>query len=270
MSAPTNPAVSTLHNRIDTLRGKVALVTGAGSGIGASIAVQLASLGVSVVLAGRTESKLQSTYEQILKHGGSAYISLGDAATMEGNKKYVDDAVERFGALHIAINNAGTTQRAKLVDMTPELINEVYGTNVNSVLYGLKYQLPAIGKHSSAEDKGVIINVSSVLSTFVRRGSSGRVLYQSSKAAVDMITRIGALEGAEYNTRVVAINPAYIHTELTAKLGGREYLDQAQAASSLASHAGEAWEVGDLITFLLTAQYANGNAYSLDGGSHVV
>jgi NAD(P)-dependent dehydrogenase (short-subunit alcohol dehydrogenase family) len=180
---------------------------------------------VSVVLTGRTESKLQSTYEQIVKAGGQAAISVGDAATPEGNKKFVDDALSKFNALHIAINNAAVHKFKKLVDVTPQDVNEVVGTNINSIIYGLKYQLPAIGKYSTAEVKGVIINVSSLVSSWVRRSfSHGNSLYQSSKAAVDMLTKIGALEAAEYNIRVVAINPAIVHSAMSAQLGERYVL----------------------------------------------
>jgi len=228
-------------------------------------------LGISVVLAGRTESKLQSTYEQIIHAGGIAAISVGDAATMEGNKKYVDDAIAKFGQLNIAINNAGVHRKGKLVDITPELVNEVLGTNINSVIYGLKYQLPAIGKYSTADDKGVVINVSSVLASWVRKGlSTGNSLYQSSKSAVDMITRIGALEAAEYNTRVVAVNPAFIHSSMTSAFGAREAVDAMQASIGLSSKAGDPQDVADMVAYLLTAPYVNANTYYLDGGAMAV
>jgi len=264
MSTPVS-----LIKRISALRGKVALVTGAGSGIGAGIATQLASLGVSVVLAGRTESRLQSTYEQIVKAGGTAYVSVGDASTLEGNKKFVDDALARFGALHIAINNAGVYRTGKLVDVTPDQVSELFGTNVNSIIYGLKYQLPAIGKNSSANDQGVIVNVSSFLSTTVRRSSSGVSLYQTTKAAVDMLTRIAALEAAEYHVRVAAVNPPYVHTEITAPLG-RATINAVQEKISLQPQAAEVNEIGDMVTYVLTAPYANGNTFSLDAGAGVV
>jgi len=260
---------NTLLHRVESLRGKVALVTGAGSGIGAGIAIHLASLGVSVVLTGRTESKLQSTYEQIVKSGGHAAISVGDAATIEGNKKFVDDALSKFGQLNIAINNAGVYRTGKLVDVTPDQVSDVFGTNVNSIIYGLKYQLPAIGKSSTAKDQGVIINVSSFLSTTVRRTSNGVSLYQTTKAAVDMLTRIGALEAAEYNARVVAVNPPYVHTEITAPVG-RANMNAVQSKISLQKAAAETNEVADMVAYLLTAPYANGNTFSLDAGAGVV
>jgi len=263
---------NTLLRRITSLHGKVALVTGAGSGIGAGIAIHLASLGVSVVLAGRTESKLQSTYEQIVKSGGHAAISVGDAATIEGNKKFVDDALSKFGQLNIAINNAGVYRKGKLVDVTPDQISELFGTNVNSIIYGLKYQLPAIGKSSTAQDQGVIINVSSFLSTTVRRGimSNGVTVYQTTKAAVDMLTRISALEAAEYNTRVVAVNPPYVHTEMTASQADRDTVNAIQKMVSLQDKAAEADDVADMVTYLLTAPYTNANTFSLDAGANVV
>jgi len=264
MSAP-NPVVS----RIQSLRGKVALVTGAGSGIGAGIATHLASLGVSVVLAGRTESKLQAVYEQILKAGGSAAISVGDAATTEGNKKYVDDALAKFGQLNIAVNNAGVFRGGKLADVTPDAVSEVFGTNINSIVYGLKYQLPAIGKYSTDEDKGVVVNVSSVLSTLVRKNLSvGMSLYSASKSAVDMLTRIGALEGQEYNVRVVAVNPAFIHSEMShGGFGGAAEVDAFQKQISLSSVAGEARDIAELVTYLVSAPFINANVYNIDGGA---
>ena len=241
----------------------------AGGGIGAGIAQHLASLGVSVVLAGRTESKLQAVYEQIVKAGGSAAITVGDAASPEGNKKYVDDTLSKFGQLNIAVNNAGVYRGGKIVDVTPDAVNDVLGTNINSIIYGMKYQFPAIGKYSTAEDKGVVINISSVVSTYVRKTfSTGNSVYQASKAAVDMLTRIGALEGAEYNTRVVAINPAFVHSQMShGGFGGREKVDEFQAKISLTDKAGEAQDVADLVTYLVTAPYVNASLYYLDGGA---
>jgi len=242
-----------------------------GSGIGAGIAIHLATLGVNVLLAGRTESKLQSTYEQIVKAGGHAAISVGDAATPEGNKKFVDDALSKFNALHIAINNAGVHKANKLIDVTPQDVSEVLGTNINSIVYGLKYQIPAIGKYSTPQDKGVIINLSSAVSNWVRKNfSQGNSLYQASKAAVDMLTKIGALEAAEYNIRVVAINPAFVHSDMSAHFGERATVDKYQESISLSKTAGDPQDVADMVTYLLTAPYVNANTYYLDGGAQAV
>jgi NAD(P)-dependent dehydrogenase (short-subunit alcohol dehydrogenase family) len=201
--------------------------------------LHLASLGVSVVCAGRTESKLQSTYEQIIHAGGVASISVGDAATMEGNKKYVDDAIAKFGQLHIAINNAGVVSRSKLVDITPEVVNEVLGTNVNSVIYGLKYQLPVIGKYSTADDKGVVVNM----------------MYDSSKAAADMISR--ALEAGLHNIRVVAVNPAFMDSSMTTGFYSEEKFHDSISVSSNA--AADPQDIADMVAYLLAAPRVNGN-----------
>jgi NADP-dependent 3-hydroxy acid dehydrogenase YdfG len=195
--------------------GKVAIITGAGSGIGEGLAYALSAAGVSLVINGRTESKLRKVASNIEKKGGAVEMVVGDAGTEEINKRLVDRAIEKYGQLDIAINNGASLQTAKLHEQTSAQIDAMVNTNIKGIIYGMKYQLPAIGKYSTKESLGNIINISGTMSTIVSpRISVGWSVLSATKSFADTITKIGALEGQAFNVRVNAVNPGYVQHSL--------------------------------------------------------
>jgi NAD(P)-dependent dehydrogenase (short-subunit alcohol dehydrogenase family) len=182
------------------------------TGIGEAIAYALSSSGVRLVINGRTESKLRKVASNIEKKGGSVEVVVGDAGTEETAKRLVDTAIEKYGQLDIAVNNSARAHISKIYELTSEKIDEMVSTNIKGIIYGMKYQLPAIGKYSTKESPGNIINISSTLSTLVSpKASIGWSVYSASKSFVDTLTKIGALEAQSFNVRVNIINPGYVY-----------------------------------------------------------
>ena len=142
------------------LAGKVAIVTGASAGIGEAIAKSLAAAGAKVVISGRDKKRLEAVKDAIEVAGGSASIHVGDVRGEAVHQELVQLALSQYGALHIAVNNAGVYSFAPLSSTTSQQVDDMVDVNVKGVIYALKHQLPAIAQHSSSTDWGSIINIS--------------------------------------------------------------------------------------------------------------
>lgn len=261
----TNPAA-----RPYDLRGKTAIITGGGSGLGEGIAYILAQHGVNIVINGRTESKLHKVQQNITKAGGRCEIYAGDAALESTQRGLVEYALQKFGSLHIAINNSGTSKPGKLTEYKAEDLKAMMDVNINGVIWGLKHQLPAIGKHTTKEDPGCIINISSTAAITESKLSIGSGLYGCTKAFVDKLTRIAAIEGAEYNVRCNAINPGYVHTELTSRFTkDSSEFDAFAAKTNIAGRAGSVEEIANLTLNIIQNKFINGSIMLIDGGYNV-
>lgn len=181
---------------MSSLAGKVAIVTGASSGIGEAIARQLATAGAAVVVNGRDRQRLQAVAQSITAAGGRATVHVGDVKEEATHSELVQLAVDTYGALHIAVNNAGVYQYSPLAELTAAQVDAMVDINVKGVLYALKHQLPAIGHFSSAASWGSVVNISS---SGTKRTSSaaqfGALVYSVTKAAVDQATYLGAGAG---------------------------------------------------------------------------
>ncbi|KAF2358892.1 Short-chain dehydrogenase/reductase SDR, partial [Trinorchestia longiramus] len=199
------------------LKNKVALVTGASSGIGKGCAVSFAAEGASVAITGRNEAALQETADECYKSGlkpEQVFKFVGDLSKEEDCKRLVDDTIKHFGRLDILVNSAGILVSGGIETLPLEQFDRQMDINVRSLYQMMQLTLPHL-----LQVKGNIVNVSSVTGL---RSFPNLVAYNASKAAVDHITRSVALEVAGRGVRVNAVNPGVIITEVHKRSGMSE------------------------------------------------
>jgi NAD(P)-dependent dehydrogenase (short-subunit alcohol dehydrogenase family) len=241
--------------------GKVAIVTGGGSGIGAAVARQLAGGGATVVVADRNLDGACEVVEQIKSKGGKAVaheINVADPVEVEA---MVARTVRDFGALNLAVNNAGIGgPSAATADYPLEGWNSVISVNLSSAFYGLKYEIPAI----IVAGGGAIVNMASILGTL---GFAQAPAYVAAKHGMVGLTKTAAIEYAKHGVRINSIGPGFIDTPLLSK-----NLDQSTLTYVAGLHPvgrlGTADEVAALTCFLLSdeASFITGSYHLVDGG----
>ena len=187
--------------------GKVALVTGAGSGIGAATAQVLAERGAKVTVFGRRKDKLEGVVADITSIGGDALVVPGDVSVPGDLERAVAQTVEHFDALHFGVNNAGMSGYFEPLDtLSVEKWNQVLSVNLSGLFYSMKYEIPAI----LGAGGGAIVNVSSV---FADRGGP-TADYSSAKHAIRGLTRTAAQDYAAKGIRINELQPGVILTEM--------------------------------------------------------
>ncbi|MFF3573925.1 SDR family NAD(P)-dependent oxidoreductase [Nocardia jiangxiensis] len=239
--------------------GKVALVTGAGSGMGRSTALLLAARGAAVSIVGRRPDRLADVVDQITSAGGRALAIPGDVSLPETNERAVRRTVEEFGELHYAVNNAGVTGVfADIPDITYEQWRNTVDIDLSSIFFGLKYEIPAILQSGG----GAIVNVSSV---FADRGGP-TADYSSAKHGIRGLTRTAAIQYGGRGIRVNELQPGVIDTEMTQRdpEGTRQVADTGIPMGRV----GSGDEIATAVAFLLSeeASYVNGCHLAVDGG----
>jgi NAD(P)-dependent dehydrogenase (short-subunit alcohol dehydrogenase family) len=239
--------------KMKQLNDKVAIVTGGASGIGKAIVELFVKEGAKVVVADLNE-KLGNELINSLGDADVIFIK-ADASSAEDNKKIVDAAIENFGALHIAVNNAGIGGEANPVaDLSIEGWKKVIDINLNGVFYGMHYQIPEIEKVG-----GSIINMASILGAVGFAQSSA---YVAAKHGVVGLTKSAGWEYATKGVRINAIGPGFISTPLVADT--LKYLETQHAFQRL----GKPEEVAELTLWLASdkASFVTGSYYPVDGG----
>lgn len=242
--------------------GKVALVTGAGSGIGKAIANELAGLGVKIVVTDISSEGAQRVVDDIVAAGGEAAPLFANSASAEDNKKAVNFAVETFGRLNCAVNNAGIGgSAAPTGEVDIEDWHRVIDINLNGVLYGMRYQIPAMLEAGAGES--AIVNMASIHGTIAAIGNSA---YTAAKHGVVGLTKNAAAEYGPQGLRINCVGPAYIETPLLANLP-QEYRAQLITRHPL-GRLGRPEEVSKMVRFLLSddASFVTGGYYLIDGG----
>ena len=241
------------------LTGKVALVTGANTGIGQAIAIALAEAGADVALAGRTPA--DETAERIGELGRKSAIIDADFSTAKHVGAVVDRSREALGGLDILVNNAGIIRRADALDFTEEDWDSVMDTNLKSLFFLSQ----AAARHMVRQGSGKIINIASLLSF---QGGIRVPSYTASKSGVAGLTRLLANEWAAKGINVNAIAPGYIATNNTAALQADEARNRQILERIPAGRWGEASDLGGAAVFLASAasDYVNGHILTVDGG----
>jgi NAD(P)-dependent dehydrogenase (short-subunit alcohol dehydrogenase family) len=240
-----------------SFKGKIAIVTGAGSGIGRAIALLYGSEGASVVVSDISEPGGRETVDLLKKQGGNALFVRCDSSKPADNEELVRVAVERFGGLHIACYNAGIGGPGGATGEYPlDGWDKVIAINLSGVFYGMRYQIPAMLKSGG----GSIVNMASILGN---TGFRMAPAYVAAKHGVVGLTKSAALEYATQGIRINAIGPAFIKTPLIAKID-----ENALVPLHPMGRLGNPNEVAELAVFLSSskASFITGAYYPVDGG----
>ncbi len=247
-----------------SLNGRVALVTGASSGLGVQFAKALADNGAAVVLVARRANRLDALKDEIEKKGGRAAVVEADVTDRAAMLRAYDAAEKSFGTVTILVNNAGIAHGGRAVDMPAEEWRKVLSTNLDAVFF---WAQEAARRMLAAKKQGAIVNIASVLGLAVAKGA---VAYAAAKAGVVQVTKALAVELAFKGVRVNAIAPGWFVTEMN-----DDYLSsEAGAAIKREIPMGRFGNPGDLDGALLllasdAGSYITGATIVVDGGQVV-
>lgn len=243
------------------LKDKVAIITGAASGIGLAVAELMAENGAKLVLTDLNEKLLTETTEKLRAAGAEIAMLIADASNPEDSKKTVETALEQFGRLDIAVNNAGITgATVPLAEYPIEDWDRTIKINLSGVFYGMHYQIPAMEKTGADTS---IVNIASILGSV---GTLNAAAYVAAKHGVVGLTKSAALEYSSKGIRINAVGPGYIDTPLLNALD-RETYNQLTMLHPI-GRLGRAEEVAELVLWLAgeKSSFVTGSYYPVDGG----
>jgi 3-oxoacyl-[acyl-carrier protein] reductase len=245
------------------LANKIALITGAGSGMGRTAAILFAAEGAKVAAADVSEQGVNETVREITAKGGQAIAIRADVSKSEDVQRMVAAAVERLGAPNVLYNNAGIEgESAYLSKMPEEAFDQVIAINLRGVFLGMKYTIP----HMIKAGGGSIMNQASIAGLIGIRGGAG---YAAAKAGVIALTRVAAVEYGHYNIRVNCICPGAIETPMAVRIRkGAEPKQQAIKRISVLERMGQPEEIARMALFLASDEgsFATGAPFVVDGG----
>ena len=265
------------YGKANRLDGKAALVTGAGRGIGAEIAVAFAQAGAAVLVTDVLEDAGRSTVEAIRESGAKAEFLKHDVTAEKQWEAAVTEAVRKFGRLDTLVNNAGIEKMARITECSVDDFRQIQEVNVTGVFLGLKHGIRAMAPGGSSGKGGSIVNLSSVAGL---RGFAALGAYCASKGAVRLLTKAAAVECAQLNlgVRVNSIHPGVIWTKMA-----EQFLDHvvaqklapdraaAEAAFKAKTPMGHFGDVSDIAAAALylasdASKYVTGTELVVDGG----
>mgnify|MGYP005999514277 CR=1 FL=1 len=243
-----------------SLEGKVAIVTGANTGLGQGMAVALAEAGAALALVGR--SRPEETVELVEKAGGKAHVIMADLGSLEPVERIVGETREALGGLDVLVNNAGIIKRNDSIDFTEAEWDAVMDINLKTLFF---LSQKAARSMVEAKSGGKIINIASMLSY---QGGIRVPSYTASKSGVMGLTRILANEWAKYGINVNAIAPGYIATNNTAALQADETRNSEILGRIPAGRWGDPSDLGGAVVFLASkaSDYVQGVTLPVDGG----
>lgn len=241
------------------LDGKVAVVTGASSGIGQATAIAFARVGAKVVAASRRIAEGEETVRRIQEAGGSAIFVKADVSKAAEVEALVNKTVDTYGRLDCAFNNAGIAAISPLTDMSEEDWDRVLDVNLKGTWLSLKYEIPAMLKQGG----GAIVNVASVGGVV---GFAGYTTYCASKGGVIALTRAAAMEYAKSGIRINVVTPGAIETDMLASIPA-DLLAQIPAGHPI-GRIGKPEDVAEAVVWLCSdaASFVMGHNMVIDGG----
>lgn len=248
------------------LEGKVALVTGASRGIGAATARLFASEGATVVLASHSEEEMVHIADEIRSSGGAALVVKTDVADATSLENLIARAIEAYGRLDIAVNNAGVAGGNRpFAETSEEVFDRVIATNLKGVFLAMKYEIAAM----LAGGGGSIVNLSSTVGLVGTH--AGIAPYIASKHGVVGLTKAAALEYAKRNIRVNAVAPGTTRTSVNERWIADEQILQRMTSGIPMGRVAEPSEVAEAILWLCSdaASFVTGVTLPVDGGSIV-
>src|SRR5712664_129224 len=240
----------------------VVLITGALTGIGRATALAFAHEGARLIVSGRRDDAGAALEKELRELGAEAHFVRADVRLEDDVRTLVDKAVERFGRLDVAVNNAGTEGKpGPLTEQSPESYAATFETNVLGTILSLKHEMRAM----LAQGSGSIVNLSSTMGS---RGAAGASMYVASKHAVEGLTKAAALEGAAAGVRVNAVAPGPVDTELLNRFTGNAERKAGLIAGVPSKRAGKPDEIAQAITYLASdkASFVTGQIFGVNGG----
>ena len=247
------------------LAGKVAVVTGASSGIGRSAAIELARRGARVVVSARRIAELTALVNEIKAEGFEATAAVADINVEQEIISLIETVLQTYGRLDIAFNNAGTEGKfTPFIEQTSEIYDEIFNANVRGVFLSMKYEAKAM----LAQGGGTIINNASMGGVI---GFANAGLYIASKHAVLGLTKTASIELYKQGIRVNAVNPGIIDTPFQDRIWPDDEAKNTFASSTVPGRAGLASEVASVVAFLASedASFVSGHGLLVDGGYSV-
>jgi len=243
------------------LRDKVALVTGAGKGLGKSMALALSESGAHVVVVSLTLSEIEATAREIQENGGKSLPIALDVTKEEDVVRMVETILREFQTIDILVNNVGTFIGGPLVELSLGDWHKMLEINLTSTYLCSK----VVGKHMVEKQKGKIINTSSALGVFGARDSGA---YCASKGGVIQLTKALAIEWAKYNINVNSIAPYALETDMTRTMLEDEKVKKAILSKIPLKRIGQPADLSGAVVFLASkaSDYITGQVIFVDGG----
>lgn len=259
MSITPKDRVETID--VNSLKGKVAIVTGGSRGIGSTIAIELAKKGANVVINYNSSKELaESVVGEIGQLGGNAFMCKANVADLAEAKHLVDETINQYGKVDILVNNAGITRDRTFRKLSPEEWYDVINVNLNSIFH----TTTAVIDTMLEQKFGRIINISSIIG---QAGGFGQTNYSASKSGIIGFTKSLALETAKNGVTVNAICPGYIETDMSGEIP-EQVMDQILSKIPM-KRLGATTEVADAVIFLANSSYITGQCINVNGGIYM-